>query len=342
MTVLDLDALVLKSGGHSAPSEQTSVPDACVMEAVAYVAGERWSDHPQCASPVLTSFLIGLNDRWSHDDRQLLKPFIPRLVGTRTTSADEETRRLMIVDWLVHEYAPAMFRHAGLAAEADEFESMVSITDWPAWRKVRGRIREVRDAQWKRRREAVKRAAVAVADADAVAVAVADADADADAVAVADADADADAVAVADAAAVAVAVAAAAAVAVADADADADAVAVADAAAVAVADADADADAAADAAAAAVAAAAAAAVADADAAADADADAVADAFKAKIEEATAAAVTARKNDESGYSAAYHVLRPYYEERYREVFASVGGLRESVLGLIDRLIEVGHA
>jgi hypothetical protein len=256
MTVLDLDALVLKSGGHSAPSEQTSVPDACVMEAVAYVAGERWSDHPQCASPVLTSFLIGLNDRWSHDDRQLLKPFIPRLVGTRTTSADEETRRLMIVDWLVHEYAPAMFRHAGLAAEADEFESMVSITDWPAWRKVRGRIREVRDAQWKRRREAVKRAAVA--------------------------------------------------------DADADAVAVADAAAVAVAD------------------------------ADADADAVADAFKAKIEEATAAAVTARKNDESGYSAAYHVLRPYYEERYREVFASVGGLRESVLGLIDRLIEVGHA
>jgi hypothetical protein len=310
MTVLDLDALVLKSGGHSAPSEQTSVPDACVMEAVAYVAGERWSDHPQCASPVLTSFLIGLNDRWSHDDRQLLKPFIPRLVGTRTTSADEETRRLMIVDWLVHEYAPAMFRHAGLAAEADEFESMVSITDWPAWRKVRGRIREVRDAQWKRRREAVKRAAVAVADADAVAVAVADADADA--------------------------------VAVADADADADAVAGADAVADAVADADADADAAADAAAAAVAAAAAAAVADADAAADADADAVADAFKAKIEEATAAAVTARKNDESGYSAAYHVLRPYYEERYREVFASVGGLRESVLGLIDRLIEVGHA
>jgi hypothetical protein len=242
MTTLDLDALVLKSGGHSAPSEPTSAPDACVMEAVAYVAGERWSDHPQCASPVLTSFLIGLNDRWSHDDRQLLKPFIPRLVGTRTTSADEETRRLMIVDWLVHEYAPAMFRHAGLAAEADEFESMVPITDWDAWYGVRGRIREVSDTQWTRRREAVKRVAVAAADAVADAVAAADAVA----------------------------------------------------------------------------------------------------FKAKIEEATAAAVTERKNDESGYSAAYHVLRPYCEERYREVFASVGGLRESVLGLIDRLIEVGRA
>jgi hypothetical protein len=31
-------------------------------------------------------------------------------------------------------------------------------------------------------------------------------------------------------------------------------------------------------------------------------------------------------------AAYKVLRPFYDERYREAFASVGGLCESVLGL----------
>jgi hypothetical protein len=42
-----------------------------------------------------------------------------------------------------------------------------------------------------------------------------------------------------------------------------------------------------------------------------------------------------------WQAAYDVLRPFYDERYREVFKSVGGLRESVLGLVDRLIEVGR-
>ncbi len=43
--------LTIASGVHS--------PDGamCVMEAVAVVAGEKWSDHPQCASPVISAFL---------------------------------------------------------------------------------------------------------------------------------------------------------------------------------------------------------------------------------------------------------------------------------------------
>lgn len=62
-----IEALQLESGGHSSLEE-----GMCIMEAVAYVAGEPFSDHPQCASRLLTSFLIRLNDRLDDDDRQLL------------------------------------------------------------------------------------------------------------------------------------------------------------------------------------------------------------------------------------------------------------------------------
>ena len=54
--VAKLAGLSLKSGAHS--------PDStfCVMEAVAFVAGEEWSDHPVCACPVISAFMRAWND----------------------------------------------------------------------------------------------------------------------------------------------------------------------------------------------------------------------------------------------------------------------------------------
>ena len=101
---------------------------ACVMEAVSYVAGEPWSDHPRCASPIITSFLIGWNDALHDSDRQILKPYIPRIVGTRTTKADEETRAWMLTDWLARECAPAWLRLAGLTAQAEMLEGLAPLT----------------------------------------------------------------------------------------------------------------------------------------------------------------------------------------------------------------------
>ncbi len=62
----------------------------CAMELVAYVAGENHGYAPQCASQVLTGFTIRLNDAMRDDERQALKPFLPRLIGTR---AGDEARR---------------------------------------------------------------------------------------------------------------------------------------------------------------------------------------------------------------------------------------------------------
>lgn len=69
---IDLDTLVLDGGGH-APPDEGEPPQMCFNEAVAYFNNEPWSDAPTCVSPVIRKFTMALNDRWSDDDRQLLK-----------------------------------------------------------------------------------------------------------------------------------------------------------------------------------------------------------------------------------------------------------------------------
>jgi hypothetical protein len=60
---------------------------ACVMQMVAYVAGEKWTDRPECACPILTRYAITLNDRLNAEHRQKLKPIIPLLIETRSDDA---------------------------------------------------------------------------------------------------------------------------------------------------------------------------------------------------------------------------------------------------------------
>src|SRR3990167_236525 len=73
----------LRSGAGPEPNDDGEV-DACVMQAVAYVSGEPWSDHPACVCPVLASFCISLNDSMPEAERQQLLVFVPRLGGTKS------------------------------------------------------------------------------------------------------------------------------------------------------------------------------------------------------------------------------------------------------------------
>ena len=81
----------------------------CVMEAVAYVAGEPHSDHPQCACPVVGAFLRSWNDAIQDDATRtaLLAPLVTRLVGSRSTRAVEVVRSDLALDWLVRVQTPA-------------------------------------------------------------------------------------------------------------------------------------------------------------------------------------------------------------------------------------------
>jgi hypothetical protein len=93
----------LKKGSHG--SREAGV---CAMEAAAWLAGEPHSDQPQCACPVLAAFVIAWNDALQTDaDRnRILKPFIPRLVGSRSTRAVEERRSYLALDWLIRVHTP--------------------------------------------------------------------------------------------------------------------------------------------------------------------------------------------------------------------------------------------
>lgn len=98
-----LDTVTFSDGAHDPDSGQM-----CVMEAAAYLAGEPWSDHPQCVSPVIAEFLRSWNDCLSEPSRTtLLRPLLPLVIGTRTNDADEQTRAWMATDWLVRVQAPA-------------------------------------------------------------------------------------------------------------------------------------------------------------------------------------------------------------------------------------------
>ena len=104
-------------------SHETREDGMCVMEAVAYVAGEQHSDAPQCASPVISAFMRSWNDGLPSDEERnrLLSQFVFRLPGTKAPADIELQRSWMCFDWLVRECAaefmslsPSLATHANV------------------------------------------------------------------------------------------------------------------------------------------------------------------------------------------------------------------------------------
>lgn len=104
-----IDGLPTLAGGAHVPGEGK----ACVMEYVALLAGEPWTDTPECTHPVLALAAQEVNDRLPDQDRHLLVPLIGRLFGTTPTGTDDE-RRLLAIRLAGH-----AFRSASRAAGVD-------------------------------------------------------------------------------------------------------------------------------------------------------------------------------------------------------------------------------
>lgn len=66
----------------------------CVMSFVALLAGEGHTDAPATASPFIRQFAIAINDAMPEEERQRLKLFAPRMVGTND-GLDRERLRLV-------------------------------------------------------------------------------------------------------------------------------------------------------------------------------------------------------------------------------------------------------
>ena len=200
----ELPEIHLASGGHYSFDQ-----GVCAMELVSYLAGEKHSAHPACSSPVLTSFLIRLNDGLPDDARQKLKPYLPKVIGTRDDQ--DEARAWLAADWAIRVALPTWLELNGTSEAATGLRALAPITGEKQLNEIRPRLREIRDEAWERRRGAMsnlrskvreevkkklakfdpppKAAAAAVAEAAAAAVAVA--------VAVAAAEAEAEAAAAA-------------------------------------------------------------------------------------------------------------------------------------------------
>jgi len=148
----------LYSGAHAANGAEM-----CAMEAVAFVAGEPWSDHPQCACPVIGAFMRAWNDGLPDADRtRLLLPLVPKLVGTRSTPEVESARAWMAVDWLTRTQTVAWLRLAKLDTHADAVAALPELTA-TTWDACKATVAAARAAAWAAARAAAGAAAGAAA-----------------------------------------------------------------------------------------------------------------------------------------------------------------------------------
>lgn len=68
----------LAAGRHRSPRH-----GACFMEYASFLAGEAWSDHPECTDPVLAALARSVNDVVDDAHRDGLLQDVPRVIGLR-------------------------------------------------------------------------------------------------------------------------------------------------------------------------------------------------------------------------------------------------------------------
>ena len=121
-----LKSIKLQSGSHSTREE-----GLCAMEAVAWLAGKKHSDSPSCACPVIAAFLRSWNDALPAEERtKLLRPLLPKIVGTKSTAAIEEQRSFLALDWLIRAHTPEWLDlRAELKAHAASLRGLSPIVD---------------------------------------------------------------------------------------------------------------------------------------------------------------------------------------------------------------------
>ena len=167
---LDLDNLSLEYGSH----DDADPAHMCVMEAVAYVAGEPWSDTPQCASPVIAAFCRSWNDTGGEEGQKIrdrLRGYIPRLVGSRVSPEAEERRAWLATDWLIRVQLVSWLRLAGLTEHAETLAALPPQTSREAVLARAAALAAARDAAraaassaaWDAPRDAARDAARAAA-----------------------------------------------------------------------------------------------------------------------------------------------------------------------------------
>lgn len=125
---VDLSTITLSHGAHDDRAD-----GVCLLEVVAWLAGEDHTDRPACVSEVLASFGRALNDALlpaREDLEARLRLLAPRLIGTVGQPDLDQRAGLMAANWFVRVYTPVWLRLAGLTEHADTLAHGVDIGSW--------------------------------------------------------------------------------------------------------------------------------------------------------------------------------------------------------------------
>ncbi len=111
----------IRPGSH--PSRDDGM---CAMEMVAWLAGERHSDGPDCTCPVIAAYVRALNDILPSDEvrDRLLRRRVPMLINTADSLSMARQRGFMAADFLAKEFAPLLFADAGNLVGVEAMRSL--------------------------------------------------------------------------------------------------------------------------------------------------------------------------------------------------------------------------
>jgi hypothetical protein len=127
---VNTENLTLSHGYHDTPEE-----GMCLMEAVAFLAGESHSDEPACSCPILAAYAREINDRMGQGAEgdalraKHLLPIATKLIGTRSTPEVERKRMYYFADRAVRLFAPSALEAVGLTERADALRALPEIVD---------------------------------------------------------------------------------------------------------------------------------------------------------------------------------------------------------------------
>ncbi len=118
--------VTLKLGSHEPNGDQM-----CVMEYIAYIEGEPWSDRPTCVCPIIGCLLRTWNDTFDEDDCQrtdVLLPLVSTVIGTNSDDLNVKIKRSWLaIDWDIRVRTTTWLRASGLEQEAVSIESIPTI-----------------------------------------------------------------------------------------------------------------------------------------------------------------------------------------------------------------------
>ena len=121
----------LRRGHSEDPSK-----GACAMDAINWLVHGVHGDHPACASPAISSFVMKGNDSMPDDTRQRLLAFLPRIAGSRSEAHEEARVAIMVIAaqrWAVVAAVVAPTVVAAVVAAAAKRAKWAEAAEWAAW-----------------------------------------------------------------------------------------------------------------------------------------------------------------------------------------------------------------